>query len=182
MGVTKASEVRIGIVAVAATLALILAGMQGVSGFVEIFDSSEPITRDAVYMGGATIIALAVFGSVLSTGLIISKDRKLDEHDILLVYGGTIGITVTQGLSMVTACCLNLNAPSLTIFMYITIICAIPIIIGFVRVVERQQYGSKGQDNGQSDAQDGAQGGADKTDTKNEQDEGRTGAPFGAST
>lgn len=178
MGVMKTNEVRIGTVVIGAILVFVLAAMCYEYGPVEISGYKE-LTRDAIYMGGATIIALAVFGSVLGTGIITGKGKKFGERDIVFVYGGTIGITVTQGLNMAVACCLNLNAILLTFSTYITIVCTVPIILGFAQIVERQQSGSKGQDNVQSGAHDGK---PEDADPKTKLDKGQACAKDGADT
>lgn len=164
------------IITVAAILVLVLA-------FARIseasFNDAKPLTREAVYIGGATIIALAVFGSILSTGIMTGQGKKLDESELNLVYGGAAAIIITQVLNMLLACCLPFSVILLGAFTLVTIIGTVMIVLGFARVVERQRSGSKGLDGGQPPAQNGK---PDDRDPKTKQGEEQPSAQDCAST
>ena len=157
------------VITVAALLALMLAATY-ISGYDARFNDAKPLTREAVYIGGATITALAVFGTTLGTGIMTGQGKKLDESELRLVYFGAAIIVTMQGLNMLFACCLPFSVILLGAFTLITIVGAVMIILGFTRIVERQRSGSNGQDNGQSDTQDGA----GKTDGKDKRGKGQS--------
>ena len=179
MGVMSTRRIYVSIAAIAVIPALLLALMLLKPDFAASLNDTKLLTRESVYIGGATIIAFALFGSILSVGIITDRDKKLDERDLKMVYGGTALIVSVQGLNMLFACCLIFNVFSLAVVTSMTFVSAAIIILGFGQIVGRQLSKPKKSGGGQSGAQCGTQCGADKTETKNGQGEGRTGAPIG---
>ena len=165
---TKTGRTLATIAAVAVMLVVMLAFMT-----LEEYDYVKPLTREAVYIGGATIIAFALFGSALGTGIIRDKGKKLDKHGLIFIYLGTISITITQGFSMLFACCHDFDVTALAVFTSTTIACTVPIILGFAQIIDWQQSGSKGSADGQPTAQDSK---PEDTDPKTKQGEGQPSA------
>lgn len=142
----------------------------------------KTLSADAVYIGGATIIALAAFGSALGTGVMIGKNERIEWRDTVMMFsivsilGGAIFATFTQGLSMLHVCCSD--SPMLREFTAATIAAAVIIIFGFALITaKRLWFGYKAQGR-----QSGAQDDTNKTGAKTKQDEGQSGAQGGAST
>ena len=110
---------------------------------LERYDYVKPLTRDAVYLGGATIVALAVFGSALGIGITAGKGKKLNKYSVAMVSGGTTGVAFTQGLSMMFACCIDfsmaifgITIPALLTLATITF--TVPVMLGFAQIADDQ--------------------------------------------
>ena len=67
----------------------------------------------------------------------------MDRHGLNFVYLGTAIMTVMQGLNMLNACCLGFDAHLIILSTLVTVVCTIPIILGFSQIVEEQQSDSK---------------------------------------
>ena len=138
-------------------------------------DAPVSLPKDAIYTGGATIIGLAAFGSVIGARVITGKNEKIEYPGAILMIGGAVGVIIIQGFVMWDACCTDLNQTAFRTYIIVTTVSSILIILGFSHIVsELFRLGSKNQDRRQPPAQD------DKQDDK--QDEEQSGAQGGATT
>lgn len=143
------------LIAATAMLALISVSVAAAdSGVAEttppVCADPKTLSADAVYIGGATIIALAAFGSVLSTGVITGKDKKIERFGAMLVFGGAAIVVFIQGINMLHVCCLNFDVSNLWHPTIFTIAGSILIIIGFGWIMDKRfMFSSKDRDKGQ---------------------------------
>ena len=66
---------------------------------------TEPLSPDAIYLGAATLIGLATFGSVIGTSIIKGSKGARVKSGVSMIAIGTAGVIGMQGLLMLVACC-----------------------------------------------------------------------------
>ena len=165
--VAKVVAAVIAVVAVPlTTLVLTSTDCFGISSTTNCVDMSESL-KDAVYTGGATLIGLATFGSVVGAKVITGKNEKIEYPGAILMIGGAIGVILTQGFVMLHACCGDMDQTALCTFIAVTIVSSFLIVCGFAYIVgELFRLSSKNQDGEQPPAHDDA----DETGAKTNQD------------
>ena len=108
--------------------------------------SDEPLSKetdnvknDAVYMGAATIIGLATFGSILSLRITItSESYKKKLKAVSMIIYGAAGVVATQGCLMILLCCVKLPPSVLFMANTLTVIGIGAILVGTARMMEEQ--------------------------------------------
>ena len=118
---------------------LALATIAYVSSCFGLCDNVKLLLKpDAVYTGGATLIGLATFGSVIGARAVTGGDKKREGVGALMMLGGSIGVMVMQGVLMMNVCCIGLYAQTLYSCVLATVVYSALIIIGFSLIVSRQ--------------------------------------------
>ena len=147
----------------------------GISSILRLF--GEPLLvcvgcddmqlRAAIYTGGATLMGLAAFGSVIGSGFLAGKnmDKKVLNRGVLLMVGGSIGVIMTQLFLMLNVWCNVLDMQVIKVWVFVTAIYGSLIVLGFAYIFEiRFNRSSNPQDKGQppasDDKRDGGQSGA----------------------
>ena len=100
-------------------------------------ERTNPLSRDAIFMGSATILGLATFGSLLTVmmGPIHAYSKNLTRA----VFGGLAVIVALSTSLMFFACCLKpLNPFELGIYMVVIGSVAYIIITIFAFVIEKR--------------------------------------------
>ena len=82
------------------------------------FAETKPLSLDAIYLGGATLIGLATFGSVIGTRLIKGSNDAQEKRGVVLMFAGPAGLITAQGILMFFACCLGVNTSVFLCFAY----------------------------------------------------------------
>ena len=108
--------------------------------------SDEPLGKttgsldnNAVYMGAATIIGLATFGSILGLRITITSEsyKKKLKAVGMIIYGAT-GVAIIQGCLMVFLCCVKLPPSVLFIANALTVIGIGAILLGVAMMMDEQ--------------------------------------------
>ena len=69
---------------------------------------TKPLSPDAIYLGGATIIGLATFGSALAIRIKIertARGKSRQQARIGVLLGGALALIISQWVLMLGACC-----------------------------------------------------------------------------
>ena len=149
----------------------VAADSNGAETTLVVCTDPEMLSADAVYVGGATIIALAAFGSALGTGVVVGRYKNAKRLTVYLITGGAALITVSQVFIMWHACCGGPLYAALPGYLVVTGIGAFSVIFGFVVKMGNQlEKDFQSPDRGQSPEQEG------------KRDEGQSSAPDGATT
>ena len=111
------------------------------------FSETKPLSLDAIYLGGATLIGLATFGSVIGTRLIKGSYDAQEKKGVVLMFAGPAGLITAQGIIMFFACCFGVNASVFYVLHTITLVFAIITILGLGYIVEAllRSFSSKPQ-------------------------------------
>ena len=127
-------------VAAISTLISILTLTVALDGFeiypVTDFAETEPLSRDAIYLGGATIIGLAAFGSVIGTSIVMGSKNELVKTGVTMIATGTAGVIGAQGFLMFSACCWIVHPYIFYVFLTLTLAFAIMIIFGYGYIID----------------------------------------------
>ena len=100
---------------------------------------TELLSPDAIYLGGATIIGLATFGSALVIKIKIERTTRgqaRQKIQIGVLLGGATGLIISQGILMLHACCGNVNGDTVFVFHFITLGFALAVIFSFGFLLE----------------------------------------------
>ena len=97
---------------------------------------TEPLSSDAIYLGGATLIGLATFGSVIGTSIIKGSHDAREQRGATMMTTGTAGVIGAQGFLMFSACCWIVHPYIFYVFLTLTLVFAIMIIFGFGYIVD----------------------------------------------
>ena len=150
-----AATTTLALISVSATAAAEDSG--GTETSAMVCTGPKALSADAVYIGGATIIALAAFGSALSTKIVVNRDKNAEKVGAGLIALGAGTITAAQVFIMWHACCGDLSCQTLLAYLGLTGVAVVLIILGFALTRYSQpEKDSKGPDRGQPPAQDGA--------------------------
>ena len=100
------------------------------------FAETEPLSPDAIYLGAATLIGLATFGSVIGTSITKgSKDARVKSGASMIALG-TAGVIGMQGLLMFAACCWGVHTYVVFILVTLTLVFVFITILGFGRIMD----------------------------------------------
>lgn len=100
------------------------------------YAGTEPLSPDAIYLGGATLIGLATFGSVIGIRIIAGKDVKNERLGAALMLSGVVVVIIAQGALMLYACCWGVSSATFYLLIPLTVICSTLIIVAFGHIVE----------------------------------------------
>ena len=100
------------------------------------YANTEPLSPDAIYMGGATLIGLATFGSVIGSKIITGERVKNEILFAALMLSSVAIVIVAQGSLMLYACCWGVNSAVFYLSITLTIVGSILIIAIFGHIVE----------------------------------------------
>ena len=100
-------------------------------------DRINPLSRDALFMGSATILGLATFGSLLT--LMMGPTHVYGERSTRAVFGGLAAIISLSTMLMLFACCFKrLDPLALGIVIALIGTGAFTIITVFACVTEKR--------------------------------------------
>ena len=100
------------------------------------YAETKPLSPDAIYLGGATLIGLATFGSVIGTRLIKGSNDAQEKRGVVLMFAGLAGLITAQGILMFFACCWRVNTGAFYVWHTITLVFAIITVLGLGYIVE----------------------------------------------
>ena len=108
---------------------------------------TEPLSPDAIYLSGATLIGLATFGSVIGTRIIKGSKDAQERRGAVMMAVGPAGVIVAQGFLMFFACCWVYDTGVFYVLHTLTLVFAIMIIFGFGLIVDAlfRKFDSKSQ-------------------------------------
>ena len=108
--------------------------------FATDFDETKPLSPDAIYLGGATIIGLATFGSALAIRIKMertARGKSRQQVRIGLLLGGALALIISQWVLMLGACCLEDDLDLFFYFHAMTLISAVLVIVSFGSLLDR---------------------------------------------
>lgn len=96
--------------------------------------SNKKLSRDTVYTASATIIGLAVFGSLLAIrfGSQKSWERKIGT---ILIFFGIMMVVIIHAVFMLRACCGSLDAESFRWMITWTVVALLSMIVSGVVLI-----------------------------------------------
>lgn len=113
------------------------------------YADTAPLSPDAIYLGAATLIGLATFGSLIGARIVTGSASKKEERGIRFMVGGATAVIMTQGFAMTYACCWDVNSMVLYALVWITIVSSAVTILGFSQIMEvLLRFHSKARDEG----------------------------------
>ena len=142
----KSSRITTFAVTFAAGLVLVIAAYLYVEMSVQstIFWDLE-VKRDTVYLGSATIISLATFGSLV-TVRVLGSPKTLEPRMLgfVTMFGGVIAVIIIQSIIMYGACCGSMSTIGFAGLFFATAVALASIIIGFAMILESWFKDEKG--------------------------------------
>lgn len=111
-----------------------------------ISDMLQVMDGDGLYEASATILALVGFGSTI--GVRISSDRTratTQLSGLILVFGSSGVVIITQVAIMVGLCCLNLNQITYALYLLITGMALIMMMFGYILLIAQQKEEEKAE-------------------------------------
>ena len=104
---------------------------------LETDDSNTvPMDADTIYLGGATLIGLATFGSTLGTTIFHGSRDALEKRGAVLMAFGPAGVIGSQGFLMYSTFAFGVHAHFFYPMHVLTLVSAIITILGFNYIVE----------------------------------------------
>ena len=100
----------------------------------------EKITdTDTIYIGSATILSFASFGSVLTIRVYMNpKNPKTQARGLILVLGSVIMIIVIHTFIVVGACCMVLPKTALVLGLFVASAFLMLVVLGYSVMVDAQ--------------------------------------------
>ena len=137
----------------AVIVALLLSGVVAVTVIHAIFHASKSLPDllqvmdgDGLYAASATILALVGFGSIIGVRIRSDRTRATTQlSGIILVFGSSSVVILTQVVTMIGLCCLNLNHLTYALYLLITGMTLIIMMVGYILLITQQKEEEKAE-------------------------------------
>ena len=118
-------------VMVAIGAAVMLTFIVAESGIATLrMNPDDELTRDATFMGAATILGLVAFGTLLNTLFMRSSKPPYSERDVIPLMSGVIITAIASSMLLLVACCGNATSLQFTVFIFLMLIGMLLVLVG----------------------------------------------------
>lgn len=151
----------IGLACVVALLLATSCGPECINIIQSDYHAEPTIERHYIHTASATILALTVFGSVLSVRIVADPNNvKAQTKGILAIFAGVIAIVAIHVHIMISTCCVSwtLTQSAYACLLVLTMLLMFLLLLGFGALVSAQLEAAK-------------QAGTRKYNIKDDQDE-----------